>query len=479
MEYSVKRWHLLVFSFAILVFGCKGDLQSNDNCSPNCSDKECGQDGCGGLCGECGPGLSCSGGGQCISSFCGNGVLDGNEECDSAISSGDGSCEVEADCVDDGNTCTMEQYFGTPEDCDATCSVFVAFDCVDNDGCCPAGCLPASDMDCSQNCDNGVIDMGETCDPPGTCPVLADCEDFLADGVTPNLCTTDMLTGSDVTCSAACANIEIEECIDGDGCCPPRCDINDDNDCINECGNGTVEGRETCDNAIQAPAPGFCPQDQDCDDANGCTDDERNGSRDNCSATCSNTIVITQCVDDDGCCPPICDDTNDTDCVAVCGDGTVQITEMCDNAIPAGTAGACPLVAADCDDADACTTDAVAGMAADCSATCTNTAIVAAANGDLCCPAVGEPANDDDCQALCTDYCQRATDFCVAGDALYADLGTCMTACIAFAIPRGQVGDMAGNTMYCRLNHLALAENNPATHCPHGNSDPLLSMVCM
>jgi hypothetical protein len=42
--------------------------------------------------------------------------------------------------------------------------------CEDSDGCCPLGCNAYSDADCSPDCGNGVIEEGETCDPPESCP---------------------------------------------------------------------------------------------------------------------------------------------------------------------------------------------------------------------------------------------------------------------------------------------------------------------
>ena len=41
--------------------------------------------------------------------------------------------------------------------------------CVNNDGCCPAGCNANTDNDCKAVCNNGVIEPGETCDPLSSC----------------------------------------------------------------------------------------------------------------------------------------------------------------------------------------------------------------------------------------------------------------------------------------------------------------------
>lgn len=73
------------------------------------------------------------------------------------------------------------------------------------------------------SCNNGVIDPGETCDPPGTCPTSC----------TPSTdaCAPVMLVGDAATCTAACATQPITACVAGDGCCPMGCDTTTDSDC--------------------------------------------------------------------------------------------------------------------------------------------------------------------------------------------------------------------------------------------------------
>ena len=48
--------------------------------------------------------------------------------------------------------------------------------------------------DAPASCGNGVLDPGETCDPPGSC---ASCDDG-------NACTTDITTGAAATCDLRC-----------------------------------------------------------------------------------------------------------------------------------------------------------------------------------------------------------------------------------------------------------------------------------
>jgi MYXO-CTERM domain-containing protein len=83
------------------------------DCTPKCDDKECGPDGCGGFCGLCGVGCECAAGNciccdkQCDGKSCGDdgcggscGACQLNEECI------DGQCTVPAECQ---HECDLEQ----------------------------------------------------------------------------------------------------------------------------------------------------------------------------------------------------------------------------------------------------------------------------------------------------------------------------------------------------------------------------------
>ena len=83
----------------------------------------------------------------------------------------------------------------------------------------------------ANQCDNAVVDTGETCDPPGTCP--STCDQRAATACAPNV-----LVGSAATCDAACVIQTITACVDGDGCCAEGCTGEDDRDCV----DGPVEG---------------------------------------------------------------------------------------------------------------------------------------------------------------------------------------------------------------------------------------------
>jgi hypothetical protein len=321
-----------------------------------------------GACGDyAGPASGGEGGaagssGDAAQPTCGNGVVNSGETCDPPS-----SCP--ASC-DDGNACTVDQLTGSAQNCNVACTHSVIDACAPGDGCCPSGCDSTTDTDCSASCGNGVVDENETCDPPTSCPT--NCNDG-------NACTVDQLTGSAQNCNATCSHSTITSCTSDDGCCPSSCDSTTDTDCSAGCGNGVVESGETCD------PPSSCPT--SCDDGNACTVDQLTGTAQNCNVACSHSAIST-CESGDGCCPTGCDSTTDTDCSVSCGNGVVESGETCD------PPSSCPT---SCDDGDPCTRDQLTGSAANCNATCGNTAITACTSGDGCCPSGCDFTNDDDC----------------------------------------------------------------------------------
>jgi hypothetical protein len=162
-------------------------------------------------------------------------------------------------------------------------------------------------------CGNGMLDSGEQCDPTimppnaGTCPSLADCDDH-------NPCTTDAVEGTAAQCSAHCTHTFITACGPADGCCPTGCTPVSDGDCSATCGNGTVDGSESCDKAIPAGQPGACPT--SCPATMGCTSYTLIGSASVCTAKCvqMTTTTCSGALNSDGCCPPGCTLVNDADC---------------------------------------------------------------------------------------------------------------------------------------------------------------------
>lgn len=314
---------------------------------------------------------------------CGNSVVEFGETCDPPESCG--RC-------DDGDACTIDEATGSAADCDLTCTHRPKTACIDSDGCCPSGCDQSSDSDCQPSCGNGVIESGETCDPPATCPNTCN------DG---DPCTIDSQNGSRASCTLTCTHTP-KTCGPFDGCCPGSCHANADSDCRAVCGNGVVESGETCD------PPGTCPS--SCGDANACTIDTLLGSAASCTATCSHTA--TGCENGDGCCASGCNSLNDNDCAASCGNGVVEAGETCD---PPGT---CP---ASCDDGVPCTTDIVTGSAASCTAACSSSPTTACVGGDACCPGGCGVQSDSDCAGGCDGTCVSGDGCCPAGCDIASD----------------------------------------------------------
>lgn len=272
------------------VYTLPGDLEKDGSINPPkpdgtpgfCGDGECrfaeGED-CTNCPEDCG---------ICIGS-CGNGVIDQGETCDPPA-----SCPTSCD---DASACTTDIMTGDPSTCDVICTHDPVVNCVDGDGCCPVTCNSSNDDDCTAACGNGVVDQGETCDPPSTCPTTCN------DG---NACTQDIMSGDPSTCNAACANNAITACAHADGCCPTGCNASNDNDCPASCGDSVCSGSENTANCWQ-----------DC--GTHCGDSACNGSEstvncpDDCGTLCGDSAcngseTCQNCAQDCGTCPAVCGD---------------------------------------------------------------------------------------------------------------------------------------------------------------------------
>jgi hypothetical protein len=304
---------------------------------------------------------------------CGDGRVDEGERCDVAILDGmEGACPTT--CPGD-DPCYLQVPAGY--DCQTLCVGVATTRAINEDGCCPPGVGPGEDSDCG-GCGDGIIGPLETCDPPESCSILADCP-------RGNSCFFKVFVGDPEACTSECHIDLTSSCENDNNCCPAGCTSESDNDCSASCGNQIVEpaAGETC----EVGDPDF-PCRESCDDGFACTQDLLAGSAENCNVECSND-EITIPINDDGCCPPEAHANIDSDCLPVCGNGVREGEETCDP---------CD---APCDDGDVCTVDTPSGNPATCSAVCSHTAITQAAGGDGCCPP-GENANtDSDCSPDC------------------------------------------------------------------------------
>jgi len=109
-----------------------------------------------------------------------------------------------------------------------------------------------------------------------------------------------------------------------------------------KCGDGVCNGAENCDRCIKdcackSPAECYqarckvpeCGGDGDCKDNSTCTIDVCEFAQ-HPNAYCSHE-EITDCKNNDECCPKRCDANTDTDCPSVCGNGECEPGETSSN----------------------------------------------------------------------------------------------------------------------------------------------------
>lgn len=283
-----------------------------------------------------------------------------------------------------------------------------------------SGADTGADVSVPAQCNDGKVDLGETCDPLGTCPT--ECP---ADG-----CKLRTLENGG-TCTATCTVVAVQtQCQNGDGCCPSNCSVSNDNDCKAECGNGVKEPGEKCD----GDCPTSCPP-------IGCMVRKLVGA--DCQAECVDALtpVITCSGVSDQCCPANCSSGNDVDCQAgACGNNLLEPPgESCDIGIPAGQEGACPTSCAPI----GCNLRKLENPGT-CQAVCTdNGTITQCVNGDGCCAPGCNNTNDSDCEPKCgngvteppTETCDaNCPESCTQQGCNLVKLenpGTCQAKCVA------------------------------------------------
>ncbi len=258
-----------------------------------------------------------------------------------------------------------------------------------------------------EDCGDGVLQAGEACDPGIEAPAEGSCPTSCSGGDT---CAPVALVGSADECSARCESSP-PACRDGDGCCPIGCDSGNDDDCTNTCGDGVVEGPETCD--------GNCPE--ICQSQSSCATATRTGEADLCNVVCE-SVPATECVDGDGCCPDGCRGQDD-DCSESCGNGVLDEGETCD--------GDCPT---SCDDGASCTADTMVGSPQTCNVVCETRPVDTCVAGDQCCPSNCNRQNDADCACAPTTSCNALAFECgsVFDGCSDVNCGTCRgtTTCV-------------------------------------------------
>jgi cysteine-rich repeat protein len=344
---------------------------------------------------------------------CGNGIVEAGEECDDGNTDDGDGCS--ATCQDESSPVCGNGTVETGEDCDDG-------NTEDGDGC-SATCQNES----TPVCGNGTVETGEDCDDGN-----GDNTDACPDG-TDGSCLV-------AACGDGFVQTGVEGCDDGgttsgDGC-SDLCELEN-------CGNGTVETGE------------------DCDDGN---DDNTDACPDGTGGTCLNATCGDGFVWDGH---EECDDGNTDDgdeCTAtcideICGDGTVQGAEECDDS--------------NLTDGDGCESD--------CTVTICEDPVDCGDVDSFVCDVESETCQATQCTPVagtCGSGCTGATACCVEQET-GTGLGACYQGCdpYDFACVNGlECTNLAFNQGggYCQLPGLATVgasctRTSVSTGCTQGN----------
>lgn len=209
--YSDPEWG----DIEINAYLCGGDgedpsgenpIECNYSCTPDCTDRECGTDGCYGSCGSCGDPTkpACNADGQCVdcAPACW-GKLCGDDGCGGTC----GGCESGDVCVEDDNgwtSCCTPQCDGLQcgyDGCGGSCG-----SCGEDENC-------MDDGQCEVCTCEGKVCGDDGCgEPCGSCPAGTGCSDGQC---------VDAPDGCGVTQTPGCGGCAVEECVceQDDVCC--------------------------------------------------------------------------------------------------------------------------------------------------------------------------------------------------------------------------------------------------------------------
>lgn len=287
--------------------------------------------------------------------FCGNGVVDGMEECDGGdcctptctfvpmgteCRASAGVCDVAETCNGVESTCPADMF--VPPDTlvcrDAAGDCDIAEECSGTSADCPADEIELANVECRPAA--GVCDAAEVCDGLSpecpadgfdtglVCrPVDGDCDSAESCDGSGIDCPADAYASGTV-CRPADGDCDLAESCDGTG---PDCPADSVAPSTTECRStaGDCDEAENCDGVnVDCPVDDFntgatCrPSTGPCDPAELCG---------GASVDCPPSLIITGCANDDGCCPAGCNANNDDDCSSICGNGIVEEGEQCDD----------------------------------------------------------------------------------------------------------------------------------------------------
>ncbi|MEZ4265452.1 MAG: lamin tail domain-containing protein, partial [Myxococcota bacterium] len=343
-------------------FGSCGECGAGDTCvadgtccTPQCDGKSCGDDGCGGDCGDCELGESCTPTGLCEPAAC----CSGNDCCEDNGTPGCSAPLIEA-CV-----CGIDS-FCCDTSWDGVCAGIASDDCVDSCNC-AADCNGklCGDDGCGGSC--GVCADGLGCDATGQCVSCVpdcggkDCGDDGCGGVC-GVCTDgNECNGLDLcvpagSCDGACGGEAPEGCFCDDtcfgfgDCCANICEFCPDQAPGNECGVCVIDcaGKECGDDGCGGVC-GSCDAGDVCTDAQVCETPD-----DSCEGDCGTFFGSSACNCDESC--------------FTFGDCCADICTFCAAEFPDVEPDGCGVCVADCAGKN-CGSDGCGGTCGECSGT--------------------------------------------------------------------------------------------------------------
>ena len=282
------------------------DAGPEDLCIPQCGERECGDDGCNGSCGECPGGQDICAEGMCLCVPDCDGKECGDDGCSGSCS----SCSDGLECTED--TCIEEQCQHVTHD------LF----CLVSEACLPSGtenpanpcekCQPAvSQAGWSPLPDGALCGVGEVCHGGACCPASASCQG--------KDCGSDGCGGECGVCVGA-----LDLCLEGGCICQPACNGNEcgPDGCGGECGqcqgsqDVCVEGACTCEPncKFKSCGPNGCGGScGTCGSSESCTGTGKCGT---VTAFCGSGSCISWVGENCDTCPE--------DCGPCCGNGKCQ-----------------------------------------------------------------------------------------------------------------------------------------------------------
>ena len=315
-----------------------GPGAGEEACKPDCEGKECGDDGCGGACGECVEGVPCSEGvcctPDCEGKICGDDGCGGScGECPEDEGCVNGDCECVPDC--EGKVCGTDRCEGSCGDCPD------GHDCVNGQCLCIPNCdgKVCGDNGCGEDC--GECGEGEAC-VDGVCACVPQClgkecgsdacggscgecpgtQDECMDGLCSCVAACELKECGTDGCGGSCGLCgDGLSCVGGECVCLPNCDGKEcglDNCGVESCGECPPEA--LCEE-------GICVCEPKCEGLQ-CGDDSCGGFCGMCPcAECPPSFVECgdgQCVQEQGLtCPGI------FDCLGLCPSGNQACQQDC------------------------------------------------------------------------------------------------------------------------------------------------------